>query len=177
MTPLQTLKDFANSCHQQPCSTAPIHAIQSEDISSVPSVATTAVVDICQLDNGTIDDDLVVAICSLAAANPHTCDICGTIDHVIAACPRLQKMMSDPARAHCIVNAIQQGCTSRGGSTTNLMVLTSSLTLTYVQARAHTPPMSNWSATIWQTQDNDTNYDVGLALFTDEEGSIGEDFQ
>ena len=42
MTPLQTPKDFANSCHQCTCSAAPIHAIQSEDITSTPPVATTA---------------------------------------------------------------------------------------------------------------------------------------
>ena len=123
-----------------------------------------------------IEDDLLATICSLAAANPRTCDICGALDHMIATCPRLQKMMSDPARAHRIVNAVQQGCTSRGGSTTNSTASTSSLLSNSTQARACTPPTSNRSATIWQLQDDNTDNDVGSDVFTDEEGSVGPDF-
>ena len=136
-------------------------------------MATTAVMDVHQLN---IDDDLLVTICSLAAANPRTCNICSAIDHMIATCPCLQMMMSDPVRARCIVNAVQQGCTSRGGSTTNLTASTASLLSHSVQACACTPPMSNWSATVQQLQDNSTNNDVESAVFTDEEGSIGLDF-
>ena len=109
MTPLQTPKEFADSCCQQPRSAAPVCAIQHEDATSTPSVATTAIVDICQLDDGTVNNDPLVAICSLPAANPHTCDTCGVIDHVFGTCPRLQKMMFDPVCVHCTANATQQG--------------------------------------------------------------------
>ena len=131
MTPLQTPKDFADSCLQQPCSTVPICAIQSDEGASAPPVATTAVVDICHLN---IDDNILVTICSLAAANPCTCNICGAIDHMIATCPCLQKMMSDPARACCVVNVVQQGCTSRGGSTMNSKASTASFLSNSAQA-------------------------------------------
>ena len=96
---------------------------------------------------------------------------------MIDTCPRLQKMMSDPVRARHIVNAPQQECTSRRGFTTNLMALTASLTSNSVQVCASTPPTSNQSATIQQLQDDNTNNDVDSALFTDEEGSVGPDFQ
>ena len=95
---------------------------------------------------------------------------------MIATCPRLQKMMSDPARARRIVNAVQQGRTSRGGSTTYSTASTSSLSSNSMQARARTPPTSNRSATIRQLQDDNTDDDVGSAVFTDEEGSVGPDF-
>ena len=132
------------------------------------------VADIRQMD---IKDDLLVAICSLSAANPRTCNICGALDHMIATCPCLQQMMSDPAHARRIVNAVQQGHTSRGGSTTNSTASTASLLLNSMQARARTPPTSNWTATVRQLQDDNTDNDVGSAVFTDEEGSIGPDFQ
>ena len=147
MTPLQTPKEFANSCCQRPCSTAPVHAIQSEEGTSMPPVATTAIVVIQQLD---IDNDLFAAICSLATTNPCTCDICGAVNHMIATCPCLQKMMSDPAHVCQIVNEVQQGCTSRGGSTANLTASITSLLLNSMQSRAHAPPTSNWSATTQQ---------------------------
>ena len=158
-------------------STTPIHAIQSEDIASASPVATTAIVDIRQLDDGTIDDDLLVVICSLATANPCTCDICSTIDHMIGSCPCLQKMMSDPVHAHRIVDAMQQGCTTRGGSTTNSMASTASLTLNSMQACSRAPPTSNGSATIWQLQDDNANNYIDSAIFTDEEGSVDPDYQ
>ena len=146
---------------------------QSDEGASAPPVATTAVVDILQLN---IDYNLLFTICSLAAANPRTCNICGAINHMIATCPCLQKMMSDPACVRHIVNAVQQGRTSRGGSTTNLMASTTSFSSNSMQARACTPPTSNRSATMRQLQDNNTNNNVESAVFTDEEGSIGPDF-
>ena len=96
---------------------------------------------------------------------------------MIATCPHLQKMMSSPVRALCIVNAVQQRHMRRGGSTANSTALTASLSSNSVQACACTPPTSNWFATIWQLQDNNTGNDVESAVFTDEEGSIGPDFQ
>ena len=95
---------------------------------------------------------------------------------MIATCPCLQKMMSDPARAHRTVNAVQQGRMSRGGSTTNLTASTASFPSNSPQARAHTPLTSNWSATMRQLQDNNANDNIESAVFTDEEGSIGPDF-
>ena len=173
MTLLQTPKDLADSCCQRPRSTAPVHAIQSDEGASTPPVAITTVVDICQLN---INDNLLATICSLAAANPHTCNVCGAINHMIATCPRLQKMMSDPTHAHHIVNAVQQGHTSRGGSTTNLTASTTSFLSNSMWARARTPPTSNQSATVWQLQDDNTNNDVESAVFTDDEGSVDPDF-
>ena len=85
--------------------------------------------------------------------------------------------MSDPAHARCVVHAVQQGRTSRGEFTSNLTAPTASLLSNSTHARAHTPPTSNWSATIWQSQDNNTNDDVESAVFTHEEGSVGPDFQ
>ena len=128
-------------------------------------VATTAIIDICQLDDVVIDDNSFIAICSLAAANPCTCNIFGAVDHVVATCPHLCKLMSDPVCARCLNNAIEQGHTSRGRRTANL---TPPQTLFSLQARACTPPTFNWSAAMRQS-----NNDTGSALFTDEENSIG----
>ena len=103
MTLLQTPKDFADSCRQEPRPTAPVRAIQSDEGASAPPVPSIVMADIRQMD---IEDDLLVSICSLAAANPRTCNACGTLDHMIATCPHLQKMTSDPACARRIVNAV-----------------------------------------------------------------------
>ena len=64
MTPLQTPKDFADSRHQRPRSTAPVRAIHSDDGASTPPVPSIMGEDIWQMD---IKDNLLVAICSLAA--------------------------------------------------------------------------------------------------------------
>ena len=84
--------------------------------------------------------------------------------------------MSDPAHARCVVHAVQQGRTRRGEFTANLMASTASLLSNFAQAHSHTPPTSNWSATIWQLQGDIADNDVASAVFTDEEGSVGLDF-
>ena len=86
-------------------------------------------------------------------------------------------MMSDSVHTLPIVNAMQQACTCRGGSTTNLMASATSLLSNSAQARASAPPTSNWSVTIWQLQDNNTDNNVESAVFANGEGSIGPDFQ
>ena len=96
---------------------------------------------------------------------------------MIATCSCLQKLMSDPAHSRCIVNAVQQGHTRRRGSATNFTASTASLLLNSAQARARAPPTSNRSATTQQLQDDNTNDDIASAVFTDEEGSVGPDFQ
>ena len=52
----------------------------------------------------------------------------------------------------------------------NSTASTSSLSSNSTQARARTPPTSNRSATIRQLQDDNTDDDVGSAVFTDEIG-------
>ena len=92
---------------------------------------------------------------------------------MFATCPRLQKMMSDPARLHRIVNAAQWGHTSRGGSTANSTTSATSLPNS-AQAPGRAPPTSNRSATTRQSHDDNTNDNVASAIFTDEKGSDGE---
>ena len=163
ITPLQTPKEFAESRRRPQA--APIRSIQQ----SSPSDDT--VVDIRQITDGTVDDDLFLAICSLAAANPRTCDVCGAYDHIVATCPRLRQLLSDPAKAKRLLSIIEQRHSSRGGP---ISASVPSTTPSPSQSRARTPPTSNRSATIRQLQADDTDEDVASATFTDEEGSVGK---
>ena len=136
--------------------------------SSRPSIRqiTSDFVDIRLLDND-IPEDIYASVCSLMASptTHRTCDVCRATDHMVASCPVLHRIISDPDKTRRLLSAIERGRSSRGGSTNSSPPSRSS-------TRARTPPINNRSSTIRQLStpdDEDTDEDATICQLTDDE--------
>jgi hypothetical protein len=171
-TPREILASRKGS--SRPSSSVPVRSLD-HGTSSESTDSPDSFFDIRHLDG--ISDATVLAICSLMAAGPRTCDFCQSTDHLIANCPRLRT--ADPRLLSCIVNAIQSARSSGGGSpnfSTSSCPSSSSGRSNSTQ-RPQTPPTLNRSTrAVRQLEADDTDTDVSNAPLTDEEGSDGSDF-
>jgi hypothetical protein len=158
----------------RPWSSVPVRSLD-HGASSESADSPDSFFDIRQLDG--ISDATMLAICSLMAAGPRTCDFCQSTDHLIANCPRLRT--ADPRSLSRIVNAIQSARSSGGGSpnfSTSSRPSSSSGRSNSTQ-RPQTPPTSNRSTrAVRQLEADDTDTDVSHAPLTDDEESDGPDF-
>ena len=153
LTPLSSPSTFSSSSRRTSTSSRPIRQITSD------------FVDIRLLDD--IPEDIYASVCSLMAspATHRTCDVCRATDHMVASCPVLHRIISDPDKTRRLLSAIEQGRSSRGGSTNSSPPSRSS-------TRARTPPINNRSSTIRQLStpdDEDTDEDATICQLTDDE--------
>ena len=163
--PLLTPREFVESRR-----TPTKSSTRAQTTTPIRELQTTATaVDLRQLTDDSIDDDMLLQICSLAAANPRTCDVCGASDHIVATCPRLRRLLDDPTKARRLLTAIEAGHSSRGGSTQTST--TSSLSSSLSSSRARTPPTSNRSTLVRQLQADDTDDDGTASIGTDDDAS------
>ena len=84
---------------------------------------------------------------------------------MVASCPVLHRIISDPDKTRRLLSAIERGRSSRGGSTNSSPPSRSS-------TRARTPPINNRSSTIRQLStpdDEDTDEDATICQLTDDE--------
>ena len=168
--PLITPREFLDS-RRASKSSATVREVQTSlPIRAIQSTSQSDVVDLRQITDGSVDDDMLLQICSLAAANPRTCDVCGATDHIVATCPRLRRLLEDPVKARRLLSAIEAGHSTRGGSTQ-----TSTPSSSLSSSRARTPPTSNRTTLIRQLQADDTDDDGTASIGTDDDASV--DFQ
>ena len=120
--------------------------------------------------------DVYLSVCSLvaaAAAQPDKmCDMCGSMSHLVATCPTLQKVASDHNKLHCVLQVLQpSGASSRGGyNSTSRTPRSSSSTF----SRASTAQHGNTSLPIRELQQEDTDKDISAHGLTDNEGSLSD---
>lgn len=112
-----------------------------------------------------LPEDIFASVCSLmATSNSRTCDICSASDHLLASCPVLRRVLSDPTKARRLLSAVENAQSSRGGSTQTQRPSRSA-------SRARTPPHSNRSAPTraLQLDGDDTDEDATICQLTDDE--------
>ena len=168
----QTPKEFAESRgNRRP----------SNSVRSLSTTASTSkLVDIRQIDDGTLDDEMYHSICAIMAGDPKTCDLCGSLEHLIASCPRLRTLLADPHKVKRLLRTIELARAGRGGTQSQTSsTAASTLNSLIGDNRSSTPPTSNrTSRLVRQLQADDTDDDLSISRLTDDEGSVdGQDFR
>ena len=123
-----------------------------------------------------LDEDIHYLIASLVAVpNKRCCDWCGSDDHLIAGCPKVEAMASDATKVSRIIRTLQGILASRGGAQNSARPYAQS----FRDSGARTPPLSN-TTPIHALADTDTDDDTASegmtiarvdSLETDESGS------
>ena len=116
-----------------------------------------------------MDDESLLAICSLVAASQQgsrRCSLCDQDSHLINTCPSLADMLKDPSRAKRVLLTLQKSLESRGGSPPQNS-----------QTSRDTTPQRRIRALI--KSEDDTDDDITISRLTDDERSDDEnpDFQ
>ena len=161
LNPMMTPKEFA-ALHKPRSNGNGSNKTSTASTSTIRSLDTApAYVDICQMD--ILDDDALLAVCSLMAANPCSCDYCGATDHLVAQCPKLRSLAQEPSRVNRLLKALEAARLSRGGSFPSRPS---------PPTRPSTLPTSNRSglALVRQLHEDDTDEDVSISRLTDDEG-------
>ena len=134
-------------------------------------------VDVRLLDDQ-LPEDIFALVCSIMASGPRSCDVCSSSDHLLASCPVLRRILSDPVKARRLLAAVQDARSSRGGSPTQTS------RPSRASPRARTPPRNNRSAPTraLDLDADDTDEDATVCQLTDDENgtdteSATPDFQ
>ena len=121
-----------------------------------------------------LPDDIFAQVCSLMANNhSRTCDICSATDHLLASCPVLRRVLSDPLKARRLLTAVETAHSNRGGPAQT----------SRAGPRVRTPPRSNRTAPTraMDLDDAATDQDATACQLTDDENTDTEnddsDFQ
>ena len=122
-------------------------------------------VDVRLLDES-LPDDIFATVCSLVANNTSgRCDLCNDDKHLMASCPILHKVISDPVKTRRLLSALDRR-SSRGGPTQTPPNSRSS--------GARTPPTSNRTAPTraLDLNDDDTVEDAEVCQLTDDDATV-----
>ena len=138
--------------------------------------------DIRMIDD--VPEDLVYCVAQLMANNPRSCDFCGSDSHLVATCPTIASVATDPRKAGRISRALTIAVESRGGR----VPVTQSGTppqrpRSDSNGRPRTPRTGNGNRAVRAIAVEDTSDDeltvaqVDTHEATDDEDDDGQDFQ
>ena len=131
-------------------------------------------VDVRSLD---IPEDLYLKVCSLVASSTtRSCDLCANSSHLVASCPLLHKVISDPVKARRVLDTIDRS--TRGGpqnssASRNPPRSGSSGRNGSSSGRSHSS--NGRSANIRQITDDDTDEEALVASLTDDDEGLTDD--
>ena len=115
------------------------------------------------------DTEIFALICAISASNPRTCDMCGSTEHIIAACPKVARLVKDPVTLKRLLFALDKARSSGGGPTSFSAPSAPSpgtgRSSTPTRSNRHTPIRS----VLHDKEDTDTN--VSINQLTDDEGA------
>ena len=139
----------------------------SKSASSTPVRQVDASFDLRQILD---DDDTILYINELLSHNTtKTCDYCGSVDHLLNACPKLKDIVSDPNKLRRLNGFLRNALQSRGGNGNF--------------SRSGTPPASNRSIRSLNADldGDDTDDDAAITRLdtdgdTDTDTDAGGDF-
>ena len=130
-------------------------------------------VDIRQVTEFEVDLEVYAIVASFMSTKQCSCDLCGSIGHLVASCPKLHELAKDPSKLRRLIRCLELIQQNRGGSTSNSNPeqgrVGSSL------SRPGTPPASNRSSSIRSIEQYDTDEDAEVrSLGTDGDITDGE---
>ena len=155
LTPASTPTSLSSSAKGRSGSSSAIRQIESA----------TPYMDVRLLEQE-LADDVFATVNSLMASNTsRSCDLCKATDHLVASCPILHRVISDPDRTRRVLASIEKGRANRGGSQAPQQGS---------QDRNRTPLRGNRSAQVSEIAEADTDEDAAVTQLTDDEGDSQE---